>query len=127
MDVIADSFVAIKNASKRKMQTVNVIKSNMMEEILKILKREGYILDYYESPEVKYKFVVKLKYYNGKSVIQEIKKVSKLSRRIYVGVDNIPTVKNNYGIAILTTSKGILTNKEAKILNVGGEVICYIW
>lgn len=127
MDIIADALVAIKNATKRKLPTVDIPKTNLIEDILKIMKREGYINDYIESKENRFKFTVSLKYYKGNSVITDIKKITKLSRRVYVNVDKIPVVMNNFGIAILSTSKGVLTDKEARALNVGGEVICYIW
>lgn len=127
MDTIADTFVRIKNALKRKFPSVDVKQSTMIKNILEILKKEGYIEDYLPSSENKYSFTVKLKYYNGRPVISDIKRVSKLGRRVYVSVNNIPRVYNNLGIAIVSTSKGVVTNREAMELGVGGEVICYIW
>ncbi len=127
MDRLANAFTKIRNAVERKHPTVIVSKSVMMGEILSILKREGYIADFRDAETDKYAYEIQLKYVSGKSVIQGIKRVSRLSRRVYVKADAIPCVYNNYGIAILTTSKGVLTDKEARSLGVGGEVICYVW
>ncbi len=127
MDIVADSLTKIRNALLRKLKSTAVKKNKVVEKILTIMKEEGYILDYRQSKKYPYQMEVILKYYNGKAVISGLKKVSKLSRRIYTGKDEIPSVFNNYGIAILSTSKGVMTGKEANSLKVGGEVICYIW
>ncbi|MCX7882935.1 MAG: 30S ribosomal protein S8 [Brevinematales bacterium] len=127
MDRLADAFTKIRNAVARKHPTVNVAKSVMMGEILSILKKEGYIVDFKDADDEKFAYKVELKYVKGKSVIQGIKRVSRLSRRVYAKADALPRVFNNYGIAILTTSKGVMTDKEARSLGVGGEVICYVW
>lgn len=126
MDIIADSLTKIRNAAMRKLSKTTVKKTKLIEELLKIMKREGYIDSYKDSAEP-YTLDVYLKYINDKCVIDNLKRVSKLSRRVYVGKDSIPSVYNNYGIAILTTSKGVITDKEARSLGVGGEVLCYIW
>lgn len=127
MDVIADSLTKIRNSIKRKAPKVDVLKSGLMSDILNVMKKEGYVADFKDSSESKYHTTVILKYSGGKSVISGIKRVSKLSRRVYVKSDSIPRVYNNLGIAVVTTSKGVLTDKEARSLNVGGEVVCYIW
>ncbi|MGL4560807.1 MAG: 30S ribosomal protein S8 [Brevinema sp.] len=126
MDIIADSLTKIRNAAMRGLSKTTVKKTKLMEELLKIMKREGYIENYKDSTQL-YMIDVTLKYINGKSVIDNLKRVSKLSRRVYVGKDSIPRVYNNYGIAILTTSKGVVTDKEARSLGIGGEVLCHIW
>lgn len=126
MDIIADSLTKIRNAAMRKLSKTTVKKTKLIEELLKIMKREGYIDSYKDSSDP-YTLDVYLKYINDKCVIDDLKRVSKLSRRVYVGKDSIPSVYNNYGIAILTTSKGVITDKEAHSLGVGGEVLCYIW
>ncbi len=126
MDIIADSLTKIRNATMRGLSKTTVRKTKLIEELLKIMKREGYIEGYKDSAQP-FMIDVAIKYVNGKSVIDNIKRVSKLSRRVYVGKDSIPSVYNNYGIAILTTSKGVITDKEARSLGVGGEVLCYIW
>ena len=96
--------------------------------ILDVLKREGYIEGYkIEGEGVKKKIIVYLKYYQGKPVIQVIERVSKPGMRIYVGVDEIPKVYNGLGIAILSTSKGVLYDREAKKLRIGGELICKVF
>ncbi|SFB68212.1 SSU ribosomal protein S8P [Brevinema andersonii] len=126
MDIIADSLTKIRNAAMRKLSKTTVKKTKLIEELLKIMKREGYIDSYKDSSDP-YTLDVYLKYIDDKCVIDDLKRVSKLSRRVYVGKDSIPSVYNNYGIAILTTSKGVITDKEARSLGVGGEVLCYIW
>jgi len=127
MDRLANAFTKIRNAVARMHATVNVSKSVMLSEVLSIFKREGYIVDFKEAEGDRYFYTVELKYVNGKSILQGIKRVSKVSRRVYVKADAIPRVYNNYGIAILTTSRGVMTDKEARNLGVGGEVICYVW
>lgn len=127
MDIIADSLTKIRNALTRKLPKVDVIKSGMNENILKVMKREGYILEFKDSDVNAFSYTVVLKYVNGKPAIQGMERVSRLSRRVYAAADKIPNVKNNYGVAVVTTSKGVLTDKEAKALNVGGEIICTIW
>jgi small subunit ribosomal protein S8 len=127
MDIVANTLTKIRNAAARKMPKVDVPKSGIIGDILSVMKKEGYIIDHKDSSESKYSYTVLLKYANGKSAIAGLKRVSKLSRRVYVKIDSIPRVFNNLGIAVITTSKGVLTDKEAKALGVGGEVICYIW
>ena len=126
MDVIANSLTKIRNAVTRKAVKTEVIKSGVVENILKVMKREGYISDYKNSEDNPYSYSIQLKYVKGKSSIAGLKRISKLSRRIYSTVDKLPTVYNNYGISVISTSKGVLTDKEAKALGVGGEVLCYI-
>ena len=126
MDIIADSLTKIRNAAMRSLPKTSVKKTKLIEELLKIMKREGYIEEFKDSAQP-FMIDVTLKYINEKSVIDSLKRVSKLSRRVYVGKDKLPRVYNNYGIAILTTSKGVITDKEARSLGVGGEVLCYIW
>lgn len=127
MDIVADSITKIKNAISRKYEKVDIVKSGLIEDMLNILKKEGYILDFKESSDNKYAYTVFLKYVGGKSVISGFKRVSHLSRRIYTRVGAIPRVYNNLGIAIISTSKGVLTDREARVLGVGGEVICFVW
>lgn len=127
MDIIGDMLTKVRNALMRGHQKVDVRKTNLIEDVLEILKKEGYILDFKPSRQSKYNFQVELKYYDEKPVIAGLKRISKLSRRIYVGKDTIPSVYNNHGIAVISTSKGVLTDKEARSMGVGGEVICYVW
>ena len=128
-DPIGDMLTRIRNAvmAKKKEVVVEPV-SKLKMAILDVLKREGYIEGYkMEGEGVKKKIIVYLKYYQGKPVIQVIERVSKPGRRIYVGVDEIPKVYNGLGIAILSTPKGVLSDREAKKLRVGGELICKVF
>jgi small subunit ribosomal protein S8 len=128
-DPIGDMLTRIRNAVMAKKKEVVVEPASKLKmAILDVLKREGYIEGYkIEGEEVKKKIIVYLKYYQGKPVIQVIERVSKPGRRIYVGVEEIPKVYNGLGIAILSTSKGVLSDREAKKLGVGGELICKVF
>jgi small subunit ribosomal protein S8 len=128
-DPIADMFARIKNAVTRKRETVRIPGSNFKKRILDILKKEGYILDYKIEPitDYKYDFVVYLKYYKGKSVINDLIKISKPGRRIYASYDKIPLVFKGIGITIVSTSKGVMSHKQAYKEKVGGEVIGYVY
>ena len=127
-DPIADMLTRIRNALAVKHPTVEMPSSNMKEKIAQILVDEGYIENYEVAVDgVKKTLKLTLKYYNGKPVIQGIQRVSKPGLRIFANLENMPSVINGLGIAILTTTKGVMTNKEAKKQRVGGEVIAYIW
>jgi small subunit ribosomal protein S8 len=128
-DPIGDMLTRIRNAIMVKKKEVVVEPASKLKmAILDVLKREGYIDGYkIEGEGVKKKIIVYLKYYQGKPVIQVIERVSKPGRRIYVGVDEIPKVYNGLGIAILSTPKGVLSDREAKKLRVGGELICKVF
>jgi small subunit ribosomal protein S8 len=128
-DPIGDMLTRIRNAIMAKKREVVVEPTSKLKmAILDVLKREGYIEGYkIEGEGVKKKIIVYLKYYQGKPVIQVIERVSKPGRRIYVGVDEIPKVYNGLGIAILSTPKGVLSDREAKKLRVGGELICKVF
>ncbi len=127
-DPIADMLVRIKNASMRRHPTVDVPYSKMKEKILEILLREGYIARYEVIGEIPQKYIrVYLKYKGKTPVIQDVKRVSKPGRRYYVNKEEIPRVLGGLGIAILSTSKGIMTDKETRLLGVGGELICMVW
>ena len=123
-DPIADMLTRIRNAHMALHKEVVVPRSKMKQRITEILKEEGYIEDF-ELGEKEIK--IKLKYVNGKPAIQGLKRISKPSRRIYVGVKEIPRVQNGLGICVVSTSKGILEGEQARRLNVGGELICQIW
>ncbi len=124
-DPIADMFTRIRNAIQANHREVDIPLSRIKLEIARILKEEGYIEDYSTIEEGWPRILrIRLKYGpNRERVITEIKRVSKPGRRIYVGKDEIPRVMNGLGIAILSTSKGILSDKEARRLGVGGELI----
>jgi len=129
-DIIADSLTRIRNAAQRRLETTTLLHSKMIEAIVSILKEKGYIEDYSILEEEGNKRTIKvvLKYdESGKSVINEIKRISKPGRRIYKGKDEIKRFKNGYGTLIVSTSKGVLPNDKAYKLGTGGEVICSIW
>ncbi|MDQ7031213.1 MAG: 30S ribosomal protein S8 [Desulfonauticus sp.] len=123
-DPIADLLTRIRNAHLARHKEVVVPASKLKAEILRILKEEGFIQDYLEEDKT---LKVYLKYYQGKPVIKGLKKISKPSRRIYVKAKEIPIVRNGLGIAILSTSQGILEGRQARKSNVGGELICEVW
>lgn len=128
-DPIADLLTRIRNGLTARHKAVIVPRSKMKLEIVKILKSEGFIEGYIdqadaERPSVK----VFLKYSDGKEgVIQGLKRVSTPGRRFYVGKDELPKVRNGLGVAIITTPRGVLTDKAARTAGVGGEVLCYVW
>lgn len=128
-DPIADMLSRIRNANKEMHQIVKIPASNKKINIIDIFKKEGYITDYQINniDESKKEIVVTLKYKGSKRVISGIKRISKPSLRVYVGVEEIPKVYNGLGTVILTTNKGVMTDKEARKEKVGGEVIAYIW
>ena len=127
-DPIADMLTRIRNAQLAKHEEVKVQYSKIKEEILKILKDYGFISDYQVLRENnKADIIIKLKYYNNKPVIAGLERVSKPGRRIYIKAEEIHPVMNNRGIAIVSTSKGIMPAMMAKKLGIGGEVILKIW
>lgn len=127
-DLIADTFTMIRNAIMAKKENLDVHASRVSRDILDILKRENYI-DNYKLIEDKKQGILRiyLKYTGEKPAIRTIKRISKPGLRIYVKRDKVPLVLRGRGLAIISTSKGILTGKEAKAQGVGGEVIGYIW
>lgn len=128
-DTIADMLTRIRNATQRKRETVEMPVSKMRVEIAKILKREGFIKNFQivQSRPVDL-LRIQLRYlYEEQAVINGLRRVSRPGRRIYVGKDEIPSVKGGMGIVILSTPKGILTDQQSKKENTGGEVLCYVW
>ncbi len=128
-DPIADMLTRIRNANSAKHTTVDIPASNMKRAIAQILFDEGYIKSFEEIKDEKQGIIrVTLKYdENGKRVISGLKRISKPGLRIYVSKDELPQVLNGLGIALISTSKGIKTDKEARIAGLGGEVLAYIW
>ena len=128
-DPIGDMLTRIRNANRVKHESVEMPSSKMKIEIAKILKREGYIRDFrYYKFQNKFNLKIFLKYGEKNSnILKGIERVSKPGRRIYSSKENIEKVLGGLGISILTTSKGVLTDKEARNSNVGGEVICRVW
>lgn len=127
-DPIADMLTRIRNAVGAKHETVNVPSSKEKLEIARILKEEGYIEDFVTEGEPFKNIVITLKYgKNDEKVISGLKRISKPGLRVYAQADKLPRVLNGLGIAILSTSKGVMTDKEAKAKHVGGEVLAYVW
>ena len=128
-DVIADMLTRIRNANNAKHQTVDIPASNMKKAIAEILVEEGYVKSFQIIDDGKQGVIrITLKYLQGKQkVIRGIRRVSKPGLRIYAGCEDMPRVMNGLGIAIVSTSKGIMTGKKAQSLNVGGEVIAFVW
>lgn len=126
-DPISDMIVRIKNANQRKFKTVSIPYSNKKAKILDIFLAEGYIASVTPKGEGKNKVLeVALKYKGNQSAIIDIKRVSKPGLKVYAQASNLPTVLSGYGTAIISTSKGIMTEKQARKENVGGEVMAYI-
>ena len=128
-DPIADLLTRIRNAIQARHDSVTIPRSSLKLEVVKILKSEGFIEGYIDRPEaVRGTIKIFLKYDGAKQgVIQGLKRVSTPSRRFYVGKDEIPRVRNGLGLAILTTPRGVLSDRAARTAGVGGEVICYVW
>ena len=129
IDPITDMLTRIRNANSNKQDSVLVPQSKTKLAIAEILKNEGFITDYKSVVENKVNMIeITLKYGpNGEKVIQGLKRISKPGLRIYANSEELPKVLNGLGIAIISTSKGIITDKNARKLNVGGEVIAYVW
>jgi small subunit ribosomal protein S8 len=127
-DTIADFLTRIRNASSAKHKTLEVPSSNLKIAIAEILKDQGFIADFEKVEDNKQGMItVKLRYYLGQPVFREIRRVSKPGRRVYSAVDKLPRVRNGLGIAIISTPKGVMSDKQARRENVGGEVLCTIW
>ena len=128
-DVIADMLTRIRNASNAKHATVDIPASNMKKSIADILVAEGYVKGYQVIEDGKQGTIrVTLKYTAGKQkVIRGLRRVSKPGLRVYVGADELPRVLRGLGIAIVSTSKGVMTDKAARAAHVGGEVLAFVW
>ncbi|QHX36168.1 30S ribosomal protein S8 [Spiroplasma sp. TIUS-1] len=126
-DVIADMLTRIRNANQRFHPTVLIPGSKMKQDIAKILKAEGFIEDFKIGTDYKKDITITLKYVEKQRVIRGLKRISKPGLRVYSNASEIPQVLNGLGIAIISTSKGIITDKVARTTNVGGEVLAFIW
>jgi len=128
-DVIADMLTRIRNANDAKHETVDIPASNMKKAIAEILLKEGYIKSYQIIEDGKQGIIrITLKYaQNKQKVIRGLKRVSKPGLRIYSNCEDMPKVMNGLGIAIISTSKGIMTDKAARAANIGGEVLAFVW
>ncbi|HAX60978.1 MAG TPA: 30S ribosomal protein S8 [Elusimicrobia bacterium] len=128
-DPISDMICRLKNASEKSKEKVDIPASNIKEEISKILKEEGYISNYKRLDDKKQGILrIFLKYSpDKKPVITDIKRVSKLSMRVYTKTAKLPRVLKGIGTAIISTSRGLMTDEKAREEHLGGEVICYVW
>lgn len=127
-DPIADMIIRIKNGAGVMLESVDIPASKVKLAIADILLREGYIKGYKFIEDSKQGILrVNLKYHNSKHVVTEMHRVSKPGRRVYIGADEIPSVMNDLGVSILSTSKGIMTNSRAKEMNIGGELLIKVW
>ena len=124
-DPIGDMLTRIRNGQMRSLNKIEIPFSSFRSKILEVLKKEGYIINFKISENKnKIKFIlVDLKYYEGQPVIKEIKRISKPGRRVYSGADRIPFIHNGLGISIISTSKGVMSDNEARQQKVGGEII----
>jgi small subunit ribosomal protein S8 len=127
-DVIADMLTRIRNASNAKHETVDIPASNMKKSIADILVKEGYVKGYNIVEDGKQGIIRVTLKYNGKDkAIKGLRRVSKPGLRIYASCEDMPRVMNGLGVAIVSTSKGIMTDKEARKNNIGGEVLAFVW
>ena len=127
-DPIADMLTRIRNGLQARHETVEIPASKEKVEIARILKEEGFITDYSVSGDVKKVMTVTLKYgQNNEKVITGIKRISKPGLRVYAKVENLPRVLNGLGIAIISTSNGMMTDRDARKNHAGGEVVAYVW
>jgi small subunit ribosomal protein S8 len=129
VDPIGDMFTRIRNGQMRSISTIDVPASKFRLKILEILKSEGYINNFFidNNENNKKILMVDLKYYEGTPVIKEIKRVSKPGRRVYSRANSIPKIQNGLGMAIISTSRGIMSDSEARKNNIGGEIICRVF
>jgi small subunit ribosomal protein S8 len=128
-DIISDGLTRIRNAALRKQEVTTLLHSNIVEALVGVLAEKGYISSckvVEEGPKKSIKVVLKYDD-NENSVINEIKRISKPGRRVYKGASELKSFKNGYGIIIVSTSKGVITNDSAYAQNIGGELLCSVW
>ena len=127
-DPIADALTRIRNANMVRHTNVEIPASKLKVELVKLLKEEGYVVSYEVKEKEKFKVInVELKYQNNKAVITGLKRVSTPGLRTYSKAKNLPKVYDGLGIAIVSTSKGLMTDRAAREAKLGGEVLCYVW
>ena len=127
-DPIADTLTRIRNANMVKHESVSMPASKLKEELIKVLQKEGYVDGYTVEEKDGFKVInVTLKYSNGTSVITGLQRISRPGLRVYSKAKNMPRVFDGMGIAVVSTSKGLMTEKEARANKLGGEVLCYVW
>ena len=126
-DPISDLLTRIRNANQALLPSLELPHSKIKESIVGILKREGYIADFAVEGKLPRTIKLKLKYQGKKSIIEGLRRVSTPGLRRYVGATEIPRVRGGLGVAVLSTSEGLLTDVQARRKNIGGELICYVW
>ena len=127
-DPIADMLTRIRNANQMKKETVDIPASKLKQQVLEVLKQEGYIIGYMVVKGNPADYIrVSLKYLQNERVVKGLKRISKPGLRVYAKSGEIPKVLNGLGIAIISTSNGIMTDREARKQNVGGEILAYVW
>jgi small subunit ribosomal protein S8 len=128
-DPLGDILTRIRNAQMRSRPRVTTPASKLRERVLEVMQEEGYIRGYSRTDyeDGKSEIEIELKYFDGKPVIRNLKRISKPGRRVYSSVDELPTVANGLGVAILSTPKGVMSDSQARRENVGGEVLCSIF
>jgi small subunit ribosomal protein S8 len=128
-DPLGDMLTRIRNAQMRNRTSVRTPASKLRRSVLDVLQAEGYIRGYelHDKGDHKPEFEIALKYFDGRPVIREIRRVSTPGRRTYSGVDGIPSVRNGLGVAIVSTSRGVMSDTQARADNVGGEVLCTVF
>jgi small subunit ribosomal protein S8 len=127
IDPIADMLTRIRKAGRALLPTVVMPHSRMKESLAHILKAEGYVAEVAVEGKVPKKLTLRLKYEGKKCVIEGLKRVSKPGLRNYVGATEIPRVRGGLGVAVVSTSEGVMTGQEARKKNIGGELLCYVW
>jgi small subunit ribosomal protein S8 len=126
-DTLADMCTRIRNGHMAEKTAVSMPSSKMKVSVAEVLKNEGYIADYAVEGEAKPLLTIELKYFDGKPVIEEIKRVSRPGLRIYKATKQLPTIAAGLGVAIVSTSKGVMTDRAARAAGIGGEIICTVF
>jgi len=126
-DPLADMLTCIRNAHQRSKPDVTMPSSKLKASVAKVLQEEGYIGGFSISDDAKPALTVELKYFEGKPVIEEIKRMSKPSLRQYSGSNSLPQVRSGLGVAIVSTSKGVMTDRAARAAGIGGEILCTVF
>ena len=126
-DPMADMLTRIRNAQNAKIKAVSMDSSNMKVAVAEVLKQEGYVQEYAVDSEIKPTLTITVKYFEGRPVIEEIKRVSRPGLRQYKGKDEIPVVKGGLGIIILSTNKGMMSDRAARAAGLGGELLCSVF
>ena len=126
-DPMADMLTRIRNAQTAGIKSVSMPSASTKAAVAKVLKDEGYITDFVVSEDAKPLLTIELKYFEGKPVIEEIKRISRPGLRQYKGKDDIPVVRGGLGVVILSTNKGVMTDRAARAAGVGGELLCTVF